>query len=305
MRPLDLEVLAHRIVRHSFLTRHIVTVTDVEVAREMVAPYIFRLGTQRPSTFGVDVTEDLHVHIIVDGEIDTTVAEVQTSGEVITKSRHDDSAGIGVGNREEAEGDCQRQRHVANDHIGRTGGNIITGFHFRFGHLEVEMRMLMVVASGVLTTRHHHLVLLGFLGSVGNDIALTLLRHHMADITFLGFDVIGHLVGFVAILSVLEDRLANPFVFRGVIDAMCIDEAAIQVHADILRGQLHVFVLDLTLTVQIGVTVAGHDHRVRGLIVHRSRDAVLFLDPAAYAVRRDRVWRNRVIGNLIRQSSED
>ena len=71
--PLDLEVTLNRVVRHASLTRHVITVTDIEVTREMITPYIFRLRADGPRTFGVYIAYNLQIHVIVDREVITAV----------------------------------------------------------------------------------------------------------------------------------------------------------------------------------------------------------------------------------------
>ena len=74
----------------------------------MVPPNVFRLRPDSPRTFGVDVSRDLQIHVVIDGEIVSSVGEIQTSGIVIAESRHQNTAGVTVGDREESKGDGQR-----------------------------------------------------------------------------------------------------------------------------------------------------------------------------------------------------
>ena len=83
----------------------------------------------------------------------------------------------------------------------------------------------MVVASRVLTARHHHLIAFYFLGLVGDDVPLALLRHHVADVTFLRLYVIGNLVGLVAVFAIFENGLAFPFVLQTIVHSPRINEA--------------------------------------------------------------------------------
>ena len=158
------------------------------------------------------------------------------------------------------------------------------------------MRVLVVVTGRVLTTCHHHDIRIGLLRSVRNHISLTLLGYHMPDITFLRADVIGHLIGLVTVVLVLENRSTDPFVVHAVIHSLRKDKTAVQIHADKFRSQLHRLVFHLALTVQVRITVLGHHHRVRRLVEHRSGQRTLLLRP-------DTVCRNTVRWNTIRQQA--
>ena len=136
--------------------------------------------------------------------------------------------------------------------------------------------MVVVVAGRVLSASHHHLVSFGLLRPVGNHVTLALLGHHMPDITFLRFDVIGYLVRLVLVFVVLEDRFADPFILRGVIDAFRINGTAVEVHAYELTRELHVVVSQFAFPVQVGVAVMMHDHGVVRLVINRRRQLALF-----------------------------
>ena len=151
----------------------------------------------------------------------------------------------------------------------------MTGLHFRFRHLQVEVRVLVVVAGRVLATGHHHLVIAQFLRLVGDDISLALRGHGMADITLLGLDVIRDLVRLVFVFSVVKDWLARPFVIQTVIHAPRIDLAAVDVHADVVGRQVHRLIAQLAFAVQERVSALRHHHRVIGLVAHRRLEVFL------------------------------
>ena len=105
MSPLDLEVLVHSVVRHAALTGHVVTVTDIQVARKMVTPYVFRLRTDCPCSAGVDVARQLKVYVIAYGKVISAVTQVESARVVIAETGHDDTARVCVREREETERD--------------------------------------------------------------------------------------------------------------------------------------------------------------------------------------------------------
>ena len=92
--------------------------------------------------------------------------------------------------------------------------------------------MVVVVTRGILSAGKHHFIAMHLLRLVRDDIAFTLLRHDMPDITLLRLDVIRDLVRLVTVLPVLENRFTFPFVVQRVIYAMRVDKAAVQVHSD-------------------------------------------------------------------------
>ena len=153
------------------------------------------------------------------------------------------------------------------------------------------MRMVVVVTSRVLTTRHHHLVAFYFLGLVGDDISLSLLRHYVADVTFLRLDIIRNLVRLVAVVAFFEHRPAFPFVIDTVINPSCVNLARVYIHADVVGRQLHLLILQLTFSMQISRSVRHHHHRVRRLVMYRCRQRTLFLLllRLLYAIRCQRI----------------
>ena len=154
----------------------------------------------------------------------------------------------------------------------------------------------MVVTRGVLSSRHHHDVGVGLFGPVSNHVSLALLGHYMPDITLLRADVIGHLVGLVIVILVLENRSAYPFVVHAVINSLGKDKTAVQIHADIFRRQLHRLIFHLSFAVQVRITVLCHHHRVGRLVEHRSSQCTLLL-------RLDTVRRNTVSRNVVRHDA--
>ena len=107
MGPLYAEILTCAVVRQTFLTRHVVTVVDVQVSREMIPPYIFRPGSYRPCSFRIDIAGQLQIHVVTQREIVSEIAQIQASTVVVAEGRHDDTGRVGVGEGEETERDGQ------------------------------------------------------------------------------------------------------------------------------------------------------------------------------------------------------
>ena len=91
MRPRDAETVGLAVCRQVFLSSYIASVLDVDVAAELVALDISRLGVQRPRTFGIDIAGDLQIHVIVDSPVVTESFQVQTTVILIAVSRHNES----------------------------------------------------------------------------------------------------------------------------------------------------------------------------------------------------------------------
>ena len=134
------------------------------------------------------------------------------------------------------------------------------------------MRMIVFVASGILTTCHHHDVVVHFLRSVGDDVSFTLLGHYAADVALLRLQVVGDFAGLVAVLAVFEHRPADPLVVDAVVHTGGVNLAAVGGHADKFARQLHLLVFQITPTVQVGRTVGHHHHRIVCLVVNRRFD---------------------------------
>ena len=262
MCPTDIETVTLAVVRHLFLAAHIASVLYVDTTVELVALDIPRLGIYSPRTLGIYIACNLQIQIIVDSPIVAYTAHIQASVIFVAELRHDQSRRIRLVEREESERHSQRQRHIAYYQIRRTCGYMVARANLGFRHPQVEVRVFMVVASRVFAARHHQFLITQFLGLIGDDISFALLRHNVADKSFLRLDVVCYLAGFVTVIAVLEHRFADPFVCKRVIYAYCIDRRAVGFHTDIFGIQFHCLVVDYALTVQERCSVAKHDARL-------------------------------------------
>ncbi len=129
--------------------------------------------------------------------------------------------------------------------------------------------MFVIVAGRVFAARHHHHVVIHFLGLFRKDIAFALLRDHMPDDTAFALEVIHYLVRLILVFFVLEDRFAFVFVRGGVQYAFGVDKVTVEVAFDEVRLQFHVLVFDNAFSVEESVSVTHHHHRVFGRITHR------------------------------------
>ena len=185
MLPAYAEIGPALVVRHIFLAGYVHAVVDGHVAREMVAPLVFALAGDSPCASGIDVASYLQIGVVAQCEVVSQSLQIQSSLRVVAKLRHDQTARVFVCEGEETEGNSQRQRHIAHNQVGGTRGYVVAGLDFGFGQLQVEMRVVVVIARGVLAAAEHEFVVLHLLGAVRDDISLALFRDHVADVGFL------------------------------------------------------------------------------------------------------------------------
>ena len=89
--PLYLEVLDLVIVWQVLLTRFGDLVVEVETSRIFVSSLVVGLSRHTPRTLGEYFSCELEVHVVVEGEIVTTIAQVESSFVLISIGWHDES----------------------------------------------------------------------------------------------------------------------------------------------------------------------------------------------------------------------
>ena len=130
--------------------------------------------------------------------------------------------------------------------------------------------MLMIIASRVFTTRHHHHIVIHLLRLLGQHIAFALLSHHIANDTFLRLQIIRNLFRFVLVFLVFENRLSFQLIVDAVIHAARINDIAIHIAANIIRLQLHFLIVNRALSMQKCISVTQHHHRILRRVTNRS-----------------------------------
>ena len=85
------------------------------------------------------------------------------------------------------------------------------------------MRVVMIIASGIFATRHHHVAIIHNLGFVCYDITFALFGNDMANESAFGLQIIAHLIRFIRIFALLENRTPMPFFRYTVIHTGRID----------------------------------------------------------------------------------
>ena len=135
---------------------------------------------------------------------------------------------------------------------------------------------MRVVASGIASVLEEHLSVSASLRDLTGQKAVLLLGIDAGDQSFLGLEVEGHRVALILVASHLEDRRTRQVMGRGVHLTRSMHHIAVQAHEDILAGQVHILVLHLRITIEIGARTDGIiGQRVVGRILHRRVDTVL------------------------------
>ena len=136
--------------------------------------------------------------------------------------------------------------------------------------------MIMVITSRILSMTHIDFIIGSFLGFLTYHISFTLLGHNLIDKTFLALEVIAHFLRLIRSITILEDRQAR-FHSRTVYHTTGIDRAAIHVHGNHLGSQLNLFVIHLTLTIQISKASFRKHDGVICFVYHRCIQWFFFL----------------------------
>ncbi len=86
MAPHHLEVAHAVVVRGSFVAGHGVQEGDVESAAELIAFHVVEVSRESPAPLGVDFAAQGEIEIVVDGEVVTSVAEIESAVEIVAES---------------------------------------------------------------------------------------------------------------------------------------------------------------------------------------------------------------------------
>ena len=145
----------------------------------------------------------------------------------------------------------------------------------------------MVFTSRILTTTHVDFIICPLLSFLTHHISFTLLSNNLVDESFLALEVITHFFRLIRSFSIFEHRQTR-FHSRAIGYTTCIDCTAVHVHGDDFRGQFNLFIIHLTLTVQMGETTFRKYNGVIGFIHHRCIQR-FFLFLASDRIKRHRI----------------
>ncbi|EJX09266.1 hypothetical protein EVA_02626 [gut metagenome] len=278
VRPLELEALCHRIVRHILFALHRMEEAEVEVTAVFVALVVVDFVAQSPRTLGIDFAQHLHVHIVVDGEVVAPVAQVEAADGLVAIDRHDEAARVALVEGEETVGDGEWQRHVLHHEIGRSEHRFLSRLHLGSREFQVEVGVFSVAGRIFRMLQVERSVLAAF-GVRAVEKAVALRGGHIADESLFGFEVEGYLFAVVVVAALLVDGRVDQHA-GSVAASFGMHQAAVHVHGDGSGIELHVDILHIGLAVEIGQSYRGVvDHGVGGGIVNgRVQSAVLLLD---------------------------
>lgn len=121
--------------------------------------------------------------------------------------------------------------------------------HLRFRHLDVKVRMLMLVAGRILTTHHVQDIPFHLFRSPGGNIPFALLGNHVRDISFLGTKIIPHRLRLILLIALLKQRIAKLLPDR-VESKLSEHDATIHIHLNQFGLQLDILVFDIAFPVK-------------------------------------------------------
>ena len=275
MTPLQFEAGSLLIVGHILLSVLCVLIAEQEGTTVAVALDVVRGCRQAPRALGIDLAQQLQVHLIRDGKVITTIAQVEATTGLIAIGRHDQTTAIVLGEGEEAVGDCQWQRHIGHHEIGWSKDHILTWANLGTRHGNIKVRM-GIVTSGIAAMFEEHLTISTTFGVLTGQETVFLLGVDIGDEAFLGLEVEHHLSLLILIATHLKHRRSHHLMRRGVHFSRGIDQVAVEAHADILTGKVHVLVFHLRTTKKEGARRASLiDKGVVGRILHGGVDTVL------------------------------
>ena len=205
MAPLYLKLSGLRVVTRIFLTIHGTEIADKESTVIFVSFLIVGGSLKSPASLGVDLSEQLQIHLIADGEIISSVAQIESLRHLVTISRHDKSTAIALCKREESVRYSQWQRHIGHHEVGRSEHHVFSRTHLcpRHCYIEVGMR---VVTGGIASVLKKHLSIATSLGFLTGQVSVFLLGIHIGDKTLLRLEVERHLLLLILIATHLEHR---------------------------------------------------------------------------------------------------
>ena len=92
------------------------------------------------------------------------------------------------------------------------------------------------------------------LGQFTGHIAIFLLGINLSDQSFLRFEVKGHCIAFIGIRAHRKDRSTRQLTCGRVTNARSMYQAAVQSHVYVLTLQIHILILHVRITIQIGLS---------------------------------------------------
>ena len=286
--PLHFEILRDTIVGHVLFASLCYLIVKIEIAVIFVAFSVSCLCTNSPWAFRENFSSQLQVHIVAEGKVVATIAQIEASCWFIAISRHDKAAWICACDREIGKRNSQRKRHVFYNEPCRARKDTLSWTHFASWHGNVEVRMLFVTCR-VSSSSHVNLIVGSFLWRLCTQESILLSRIDVVDESLFRVKVVWHLFRLVFFASFFEDGQAELVANRvQAIDGMY--NRTVHVHGHLLGCQLNVQILHIGIAIKKGVLrVHEHSHWVFCLIYDWSFERTLlfsFADRVLYCCNR-------------------
>ena len=272
--PLDAEVALLDIVRFAFFARLDVRVLHVETAAVLVTFDVARCGRCLPRTERVEPAAHGQVGVVAQREIVTHVAQEEPLGVFLAIGGHQQTRFWPHVDREETLGDAEKvDRHVLHDEVSRPRDDFLARDDLGFGHRQVEVRVVGLVAGRVFAVFDVDRVVGHLLHAPADQPAVALLRCHALDLGLLRGEVVGDRIHRVRCVALGEFGLGDDrFAFERIGLAVCIDHLVVHVDLHVVGLEVAVLIGDVALVVDIDHLVA---HVVDQRILVLARDRVV------------------------------
>ena len=246
MRPLNTQVFIHIVIRHILFARHIPTIIHRQTTLKFISLDVSTSRIYSPSTTRINITRQLQIKIIIDCKIVTNTRHIQSTRIIISKIRHYETTRVIIRKWKKSKRYRQRQWHISHHQVRRTCRYITTWLNLSLCQLQVEVRMIVIVTSGVFSTCHHQQTIIHFFGSIRYHIALRLFSYRIANKTFLRLQIIVNLTRLITILAFRKNRPTYPLILYRIQNANRIQCTTIHTHTYVLRRQVHTLILQFT-----------------------------------------------------------
>ena len=149
--PLHAEVVLLDVVGFALFAGLYARELHVEAAAVLVSLDVARGGRGLPRAERVESAAERQVGIFAQRDVVAQVAEEESLGGLLSVGGHQQTRLGAHVDREEALGYAEEiDRHVLHDQVGRSGDHLLPGNHLCLGHGQVEVRVVGLVAGGVL-----------------------------------------------------------------------------------------------------------------------------------------------------------
>src|SRR5690606_39466548 len=179
----------------------------------------------------------------------------------LTVGRHQDSRTVAACRWHKGKGDEQRENlNILHNKVGRSGNNLITRDNLGLCHINIKVRMVMVVAGGIASVLEEVRVVIILLGPFTHHIAFALGCNDVLYYRLFSFEVVLHPAHRVLATLILKYRQS---LFLTVLINISLGKCqrTVNIEFDIIRLQFNVKVTDPCITVEVNLATVK-DYRV-------------------------------------------